>query len=107
MKYIISKLVLQDGKIRHSFYHDNGMIEQEISRFVDDLNAQCKKIKSDLEKIAYESIVSRSKQIQNRLEVERDNKYLYVKYIKDSVVKPAKIINNQEVEKLGLRVYIL
>ncbi|MDM8334803.1 hypothetical protein [Wolbachia pipientis] len=58
--------------------------------------------------IAYESIVNKSEQTQqNRLEVETNNRYLYVKCLQNSIIEPAKILNNEKAEGLNLRVGIL
>ncbi|WP_265029692.1 hypothetical protein [Wolbachia endosymbiont (group A) of Philonthus cognatus] len=92
---------LNSGEITHVTYREDYDAEGSI-------NEECKEIESQLKGLAYQSVVNESKQIlQNGLEVELDNKCLYIKYMQDSIIKVAKVINNQEIQDLGLRVCIL
>lgn len=92
---------LNSGEITHVTYREDYDAAGSV-------NEECKEIESQLKSLAYQSVVNESKQIlQNGLEVELDNKCLYIKYMQDSIVKVAKVMNNQETKDLGLRVCIL
>ncbi len=64
-------------------------------------------MKKKLKDIAYECIVNKSEQAQDKLEVEIDNIYFYIRYPQTSIIEPVKIIANQEIIDRGLRVHIL
>ncbi len=60
-----------------------------------------------LNNLAYESIVNKSKQTQNVLGVDKDNRYFCIEYSQDSIVEVAEILNNEKAKDLNLRVGIL
>ncbi|MFP3016020.1 MAG: hypothetical protein ACEY3H_03090 [Wolbachia sp.] len=111
MEYIINRVFLAGGKVQvHQL--NSGEITHVTYREDYDaagrINEECKKIESQLKSLTYQSVVNESKQIlQNGLEVELDNKCLYIKYMQDSIIKVAKVMNNQEIKDLGIRVCIL
>ncbi|TVS96538.1 hypothetical protein COM42_002685, partial [Wolbachia pipientis] len=74
---------------------------------MNDLNKQYKDRKEELKSIACGGIVNKSKQTHEYdFKAEIDNVYFYVKYPQDSIVEPAKILNNEKAKKLNLKVGI-
>lgn len=111
---IVSSLLLRGGKVnRHLFRYDRiahsteGFINSSAECFDEYLSSCCKEIKNKIESIACESIVNASGKIRKNLEVEMDNIFLYVNYPQNCVIQPAEVMNKCEVEKLGLRIFVL
>ncbi|MCM1002145.1 hypothetical protein [Wolbachia pipientis] len=115
IREIAHGLLQKGGKVKESlFYHDR--IRYSTTAFIDNnsykqfdeyLIEQYKEMKKKLKDIAYECIVNKSEQTQDKLEVEIDNIYFYIRYPQTSIIEPVKIIANQEIIDRGLRVHIL
>ncbi|MCX3064603.1 hypothetical protein [Wolbachia endosymbiont of Drosophila pseudotakahashii] len=108
-KSIVSNLLLKSGKVERPNFFDGNEFEQIVTYkgFDDGLSEKCKEIESKLKDLAYESIVNKSKQTQNVLGVDKDNRYFCIEYSQDSIVEVAEILNNEKAKDLNLRVGIL
>ncbi|WP_341820207.1 hypothetical protein [Wolbachia endosymbiont (group A) of Cydia strobilella] len=107
-------MLLRGGKVkRRLFRYDRialsteGFIDNSAERFDEYISNLCKETKEQMESIAHESILNAGGRIKKELEVEMDNVSLYVKYPQGSVIQPAEVMNKCEVEKLGLRIFVL
>ncbi|MBA8757872.1 hypothetical protein HCR18_02065 [Wolbachia pipientis] len=109
IKSIVSNLLLEGGKVKRHNFFDGNEFEQIVTcnGFDDGLSEKCKEIESKLKGLAYESIVNKSKQTQNVLGVDNDNRYFCIEYSQDSIVEVAEILNNEKAKDLNLRVGIL
>ncbi|WP_264723352.1 MULTISPECIES: hypothetical protein [unclassified Wolbachia] len=109
IKSIVSNLLLEGGKVKRHNFFDGNEFEQIVTcnGFDDGLSEKCKEIESKLKGLAYESIVNKSKQTQNVLGVDKDNRYFCIEYSQDSIVEVAEILNNEKAKDLNLRVGIL
>ncbi|MBH5361960.1 hypothetical protein HUB90_02545 [Wolbachia endosymbiont of Kradibia gibbosae] len=109
IKSIVSNLLLEGGKVKRHNSFDGNEFEQIVTcnGFDDGLSEKCKEIESKLKGLAYESIVNKSKQTQNVLGVDKDNRYFCIEYSQDSIVEVAEILNNEKAKDLNLRVGIL
>ncbi|WP_341810390.1 hypothetical protein [Wolbachia endosymbiont (group A) of Volucella bombylans] len=109
IKSIVSNLLLEGGKVKRHNFFDGNEFEQIVTcnGFDDGLSEKCKEIESKLKGLAYESIVNKSKQTQNVLGVDKDNRYFCIEYSQDSIVEVAEILNNEKAKDLNFRVGIL
>ncbi|WP_250294957.1 hypothetical protein [Wolbachia endosymbiont of Oedothorax gibbosus] len=102
---IISDLLLAGGKAKEFFR--NNLAQRYSSNDFNDLDKKYKEIKSKLKGIAYESIVKKSTQTQDGLEVGIDNGHFCIEYPQDSIIEPVKILNNEKAKELKLKVCTL
>lgn len=74
----------------------------------EDILSQRDKNISRLNNLAYESIVNKSKQTHEYdFKAEIDNGHFCIEYPQDSIIEPAKVLNNEKAKELNLKVGIL
>ncbi|WP_353270084.1 hypothetical protein [Wolbachia endosymbiont (group A) of Myopa testacea] len=109
---ITSNLLLEGGKAKEEFFSsgsDTELAQNYRSDCIRNPGEKCGEIENKLISIAYEGIVGRDRQAQKgKLEaVKIGNQCFYMKYLQDSIIEPAKVLNNEKAKELNLKVGII